>query len=92
MLSLLLLFAINLEQLQSNAGVASAKEVLPGTESRIIHIRDWHLVPKDDFAIDIGLKATELGDAYAEHLQDVERVQKSQIKISPASKRCSVKD
>lgn len=38
-------------------------------------------MPKDHFAIDTELKGKELDEAYAEQLQDVERVQQSQLRI-----------
>ena len=77
MYAILLLIAAQIDSSHAD----SVKEVLPGTATRIIPIRDWHIVPKDHFAIDTGLKGMELDEAYAEHLQDVERVQKSQLKI-----------
>jgi len=81
MLSLLFILAFTPESLRANEGVSSVRKVLPGTETRIIHIRDWHIVPKEHFAVDTELKGKELDEAYAEHLQDVERMQKSQLKI-----------
>jgi len=79
--ALILLAIITAYDWASREGAASAKDVTSGTETRIIHIRDWHIVPKDHFAIDTGLKGKELEEAYAEHLQAVERVQKSQFEI-----------
>jgi len=81
MFAILLTFAVIPEELRANDAAALVREVLPGTETRIIHIRDWHLVPKADFAIDTELVGKDLDDANDQHLRDVERVQKSELKI-----------
>jgi hypothetical protein len=76
MLTLLLLFA----QIDVPAP-ASAREAIPKGETHIVHIRDWHMVSKDDFAADTELSGKELDVAYAEHLKTVEAVQTSQRAI-----------
>lgn len=47
----------------------------------IIHILDWHYVPKDLLAKDLGLSGPEMEKAYQQHLADVDRVQQSQMAI-----------
>lgn len=77
MYAILLLIAAQIDSSHAD----SVQEVLPGTETRIIHIRDGHHITKENFAIDTELKDRELDEAHAEHLQAVDRVQKSQLKI-----------
>ena len=50
---------------------------------RIIHLRDWHFVPKDLFALDVGKGATaqEIDRLYREHLLEVEVVQMEQMAL-----------
>jgi hypothetical protein len=81
MLILLLMFAITPAELRANDGVATVREALPAAETCIIHIRDWHLVPKDAFAADTELEGKELDEAYAEHIRAVKAVQASQRTI-----------
>src|SRR4051812_37998624 len=51
-------------------------------ERLVIHLRDWHLVPHDPFEKDVAAQARrelsreELDRLYAEHLDEVEAVQK----------------
>ncbi len=55
--------------------------------SRIIHILDWHYLPKEVFAADLRDVSSEpIGDAeirkrYRRFLRDVERVQKQQVVV-----------
>jgi hypothetical protein len=83
MLTLLLVLVGDLESLKKNPGVESVEVRLTSADAkiRIIHIRDWHYVPKESFAADTRLKGQELDDAYAEHLTTVEQVQKHQREI-----------
>jgi hypothetical protein len=81
MLILLLMFAITPAELRANDGVATVREALPAAETCIIHIRDWHLVPKDAFAADTELEGRELDEAYAEHILAVKAVQAAQRPI-----------
>ena len=54
---------------------------------RIIHIADWHFVPKDDFAADLRSQSSEpisdeaIDRQYAEHLDEVEAIQSEQIEF-----------
>jgi hypothetical protein len=50
-------------------------------QTEIVHIRDWHYVPKEAFAIDTDLKGEELDRAYEQHLRTVEGVQKAQKRL-----------
>jgi hypothetical protein len=87
--SILIVFfgvAADVDALRNNPSVASVREVLHGAEVRIIHVRDWHLVPKKDFAIDTELEGKELEDAYAKHLESVEAVQRSQLGVLSGTK------
>jgi hypothetical protein len=90
MISLLLLTSFVLEQFHSNDGAASVLEVLPGTETRIIHIRDWHLVPKEAFAADTELTGDALYEAYGQHVKVVKAVQASQKKLLSGVKEVHV--
>jgi hypothetical protein len=54
---------------------------------RIIHVRDWHLVPEDLFTLDVqqaagrALTAEEIATAYNPHLEDVEACQEGQMAL-----------
>jgi len=74
MAMLLFLFALDLSK--ASGDVESVKELIPG-KRQIIHIRDWHLVPKESFSLDTGLTGKELDDAYAKHVENVAAVQRS---------------
>jgi hypothetical protein len=56
----------------------------PATPTRrIVHIRDWHLVPRDQFALDLRSRQPSLSDAaidreYERHVAEVEAVQLEQ--------------
>src|SRR5262249_17487603 len=53
----------------------------PRAERTVVHLRDWHLVPRDHFAGDVkatagrDLSEAEIDRLYAEHLDAVESVQ-----------------
>jgi hypothetical protein len=75
-----------LRQLPGVAGV----EVLvacPKPTHRIIHLRDWHFVPRDLFALDVRQSSTrplseqEVDALYREHLLQVELVQLEQVAL-----------
>ncbi len=51
----------------------------PKANRRIIHLRDWHHVPRDRFALDVGKPLTDAD--YAEHLLQVELVQVEQAAV-----------
>src|SRR5687768_2382200 len=70
----LFLVAIDLDT--AKAGGNEVREVIAG-ERQIIHIRDWHLVRQDASAADTRLTGRELDAAYADHVRDVESIQKS---------------
>lgn len=60
---------------------------------RIVHLQDWHFVPKDLYAIDMknahgrGLTDDEIDRLYQEHLLEVELVQVEQMAVL----RCLIK-
>jgi hypothetical protein len=59
-----------------------SKEVAGAAPSRVVHLRDWHLVaPKDLFGQDVGLEGAALDDAWGAHLDAVEVVQKEQLRV-----------
>lgn len=75
--------------LRSLSGV-EAIETLVAAERpthRIVHIADWHFVPKDAFAADIRdqshetITDEEIEQLYAEHLDEVRRVQAQQRRL-----------
>ena len=50
----------------------------------VIHVGDWHYIPRDTFAADLlanrsNYSADEIDDLYSEHLADVEAVQAEQV-------------
>jgi hypothetical protein len=47
---------------------------------RIVHVRDWHLIPPDLHALDAGRQ----GERYAEHLDTVEACQAGQARVLAA--------
>lgn len=61
---------------------------------RIVHLLDWHYVPKDDYAADLRaiaeepLSDAEINRAYLEFLDDVEAVQAEQKTVL----RCLIRD
>jgi len=71
--------------------VASVKVAVSASNpaTRIIHILDWHFVPRKAFAADLKdaqPDATDeaIAEAYREHLDRVEAVQKAQLAILTA--------
>lgn len=48
---------------------------------RLVHILDWHYVPKDLYGVDYGLVGDELDAKYAAFLDDVEKVRDEQVKL-----------
>lgn len=74
-----------LRQLPSVAAVSVVREGLPKT--RIIHLLDWHHVPKDLFILDLEqsrqekLTSEQAEREYAAFLQDVERIQRDQMAV-----------
>ncbi|MEK6238261.1 MAG: hypothetical protein N2C14_26395, partial [Planctomycetales bacterium] len=62
-------------------------------KTRIIHILDWHFVPKDDFAADLRSESDdpisddEMDDLYDEFLDEVEAVQEEQMAVAAADAR-----
>lgn len=76
----LLLLSVDFDSLKASPGVESVREVIAG-EPAIIHIRDWHFVGEEAFAIDTGLTGDELKGAYAAHQQTVQKVIESQRRI-----------
>lgn len=48
---------------------------------RVIHILDWHVVSREAFAADLELSGEELDRQYAQHLTEVEAVQREQMEL-----------
>lgn len=75
-----------LQNLPGVEAVEVAAEVKRPTH-RIIHIADWHFVPEDAFAADIRdqsdetIADEEIEQLYAEHLDEVRRVQAQQRRL-----------
>lgn len=75
--------------LQNLPGVEAAEVLVKAKRPvhRIVHITDWHFVPREAFAIDIREQAAEAIDddeldrLYAEHLDEVRRVQHQQRRL-----------
>lgn len=76
--------------LEDIPGVADVERYGPERPThRIIHLLDWHYVSKDDYAADLRSQAeagapptdAEIGQAYAEFLDEVEAVQAEQLAI-----------
>jgi hypothetical protein len=86
MISLLLLLAGQIEA----AAVESVREVIPAGKTHIVHIRDWHFVSREDFAADTGLADEKLDEAYAEHLELVQKIQASQREALAGVKKVHV--
>src|SRR4051812_24362946 len=84
-LPLLLPFILaQIDPIRSISG-AEVKLIVPAkTGTTIVHIRDWHFVPRDLLKIDLEhAKGRKLSDAemdkvFAEHLDEVEKVQREQ--------------
>ncbi len=75
-----------LRQLPNVVEVVRHGPTLPPTH-RIIHIADWHFVPKDEYAADLRSLSTEtvsdeeIDRRYAELLDEVELIQQQQIEL-----------
>lgn len=54
LLTLLLVVAVDVDALASNAGAEKVERVLPG-EKLIVHILDYHIVAKDQFGKNVGI-------------------------------------
>lgn len=79
------------DEMQALPGVASVEVAVRADDPpvRIVHILDWHHVPREDFAADMRDALGEVNDeqideAYAKHLDRVEAVQKAQRSILAA--------
>ena len=83
------------ELLQQLPGVAEVEAPPPAKKPthRLVHLRDWHFVPKDLFAIDMKaaykrhLTEQEIDLLHEEHLLEVELVQLEQMAVL----RCLIK-
>jgi hypothetical protein len=89
--------AIDAGALSNLPGVYSVEVMVPVSQPthRIIHVRDWHSVPRDIFSLDLRHAATrpledeEVASRYRKFLRQVELVQQEQEQflISVASRR-----
>jgi hypothetical protein len=59
---LLVVVAVDIEALAWNPGVAKLERVIQG-EPAIVHLRDWHIVPKADYGKSEGIKCEALKSA-----------------------------
>lgn len=84
------------KHLRSMSVVAKVETNLPSSPiATIIHLRDWHYVPFDQFTVDMEdaakrkLSEIELAELWKDHLDVVENVQSDQMavvrKLCPAS-------
>ena len=79
----------NLPDLQSLPGVASAKVAVKCDDPKltIIHVRDWHFVDRQSFALDVQdasdepLTDDEVDTLFAEHRETVAAIQKQQMRV-----------
>jgi hypothetical protein len=73
------------EVLRQLPGVAEVEVLVPAAQPthRIIHLRDYHFVPRDLFALDVRQAAGKLAvdELYRQHLLDVEQVAVEQATI-----------
>jgi hypothetical protein len=75
--------------LRHSPGVADVEVLVPASKPthRIIHLQDWHWVPRDLFAADVRRSAgkplsnDEVDALYEQHLDEVELAQKEQVVI-----------
>jgi hypothetical protein len=73
--------------LRGAPGVAQVEVLVspPRSAHRIIHVADWHMVPRDLFALDVqqaadrALTEEQVAQAYTRHLADVEACQAGQM-------------
>lgn len=80
MLIALLIFAADVETLSANAGVAKVDQVLQG-EPAIVHVLNWHWVPKDAFGKAEGLSGAELDREYNRAMATAAAVHRSVLRI-----------
>jgi hypothetical protein len=88
--------ALQAETLRGLPGVLDVDVMVNPEKAKnrcIVHLRDWHFVPRDSFAIDMAdaygrtLSADEIDLLYEQHLLEVELVQLEQIALL----RCLIK-
>jgi len=79
------------DEMKAMPGVATVEVAVQADNPtlRIVHILDWHHVPRDAFAADMRdalgeVEDEQIDEAYAKHLDRVEDVQKAQRAILPA--------
>jgi hypothetical protein len=80
-LPLLLIFAVDVDAIAKNPGVAKVEVIVPGDRPAIIHVLDWHFVDKSALGKAEGLEGEKLDAEYATVMQTAAAVHKSKLLI-----------